>query len=148
MSRKDKCHAVIHAAAIAAGGVGAGLAQVPCGDIIPITGIQVGMVISLAKIYNRDITEQAARNILTAVGGGMVGKQIARQLVGWIPLWGNVIKSGTAATATESVGWLVVNYFEEKEREEKRKAEINYKYGYKSGEEKTKEEMIRILEEK
>ena len=35
----SKCHKIIHTAAVAAGGVGAGLAQLPGSDAVPITAI-------------------------------------------------------------------------------------------------------------
>jgi len=41
---KKKCHVIIHSAAVIAGGVGTGLAQIPLTDNVVITSIQIGMI--------------------------------------------------------------------------------------------------------
>lgn len=138
-TRTEKCHAIIHTAAVAAGGVGGGLAQLPCADIVPITTIQVTMVISLASVFDKDLSKDQALNILKALGTGMVGKNIARQLVGMVPFIGNTIKTGTAFTLTEALGWAVVKKFENEEKEKLRKEKQGFTYGMKEGERKTKE---------
>ena len=38
--RREKCHVIIHGAAVTTGGIGAGLAQIPLADSIPITAAQ------------------------------------------------------------------------------------------------------------
>ena len=43
--QREKCHAVIHSASVAAGGVGAAGAQIPVADNAVIVPIQVGMII-------------------------------------------------------------------------------------------------------
>ena len=55
------CNGVIHAASVAAGGVGAGLAQVPCSDNMIITPIQLTMAISLGKVFGIDLDQSAAK---------------------------------------------------------------------------------------
>ncbi|MBQ7594836.1 MAG: hypothetical protein IJU48_10850 [Synergistaceae bacterium] len=47
---KSRCHKIIRPAAVAAGAVGGGLAQLPGSDTVPITAIQVGMIISLGAL--------------------------------------------------------------------------------------------------
>ena len=58
---KKKCHAIIHTASVAAGGVGTGLAQIPLADNVVITPIQITMIISLAAVFDIRLTEGAAR---------------------------------------------------------------------------------------
>lgn len=140
-TRDEKCHAIIHSAAVAAGGIGAGLAQIPGGDIIPITGIQITMIISLGGVFDKELSKDQASNILKALGTGMVGKGIARQLVGLVPFWGNALKSGTAFTLTETLGWDVVRKFEEEEKEKERREKKGFEYGMKEGEKQTKEKL-------
>lgn len=146
-TRNEKCHAIIHSAAVAAGGVGAGLAQIPGGDIVPITAIQITMVISLGEVFDRELTRDAALNMLKVLGTGAVGKTVARQLVGLIPGFGNAIKSGTAFTLTETLGWKIVSKFEEEEKERKRREKNGFTYGMKEGERKTKEEFEKRIKE-
>jgi len=48
--QRIKCNAIIHAVAISAGGVGAGLAQLPCSDSIAIIPIQMTMSRELSEV--------------------------------------------------------------------------------------------------
>lgn len=50
MREKFLCNGVIHAASVAAGAIGAGLAQIPCSDNALITPLQLTMTVSLGKI--------------------------------------------------------------------------------------------------
>lgn len=51
--QREKCHAVIHSASVAAGGVGAAGAQIPVADNAVIVPIQVGMIIGLGQIFGK-----------------------------------------------------------------------------------------------
>ena len=137
-----KCHAIIHAAAAATAGIGAGLAQIPGSDIVPITGIQIGMIISIAKVFDEDLGEGAAKGLLGGFSAGLVGREVVRGILGMIPGLGNAFKAGTAATMTETVGWLAVEHFKSKIRKEGRILE----HGMRIGEAKAKEKFKNILE--
>lgn len=50
--QKKKCNKIIHAASMAAGVAGAGFAQIPGGDRILITPIQLAMAMELAKVFD------------------------------------------------------------------------------------------------
>ena len=52
--QNSKCHVIIHGATVAASAIAAGLAQIPGSDAIPITGIQITMIISLGGVFGRD----------------------------------------------------------------------------------------------
>ncbi len=47
----NKCNVIIHGASVACGAVGAGLAQLPCADAVPITTAQVGMIVALGQVF-------------------------------------------------------------------------------------------------
>ncbi len=134
------CNAIIHSASVSAGGVGAGLAQLPLADSALITPIQIGMIIALGKVFKQEISKAAAKAILGGAAAAFAGRGISQLLVGWVPVVGNVINTATAAGITEAVGWLAVDNFskdaykdiiaqnplteeEQKEKEEKRKSE-------------------------
>jgi len=110
-SESNKSHAIIHVASTASAAIGAGLAQIPGSDIVPITAIQIGMVISLAAVFAIPMEKSQAKAIVASAVAGQVGKQVARQLVGWIPGWGNAMKAVTAAAFTEAIGWKVAQDF-------------------------------------
>lgn len=115
---KSKCHKIIHTAAASASAAAAGLAQIPGSDAIPITAIQVGMIISLGAVFGRNISKSVAKSILGGATAAIGGRTVSQFLVGWIPGIGNAINAATAASITEALGWYVANDFaNEAERE-------------------------------
>ncbi len=108
---KAKCHAIIHGASVASGGIGAGLAQIPLADNAVITPIQIGMIVALGKVFDQEITKSAAQAILSGLAANAVGRGATQVLAGWIPGVGNVINSATAAALTEAIGWMAVDKF-------------------------------------
>ena len=112
LTKDEKVHAIIHSASVSTAGVGAGLAQLPMADTVPITALQVGMINAIALVHGRNITEGTATGILGTLAAGMLGRTISQWLVGWIPGWGNAINAATAATLTEGVGWSAHAFFE------------------------------------
>ena len=105
------CHGIIHTASAAAGGVGAGLAQIPIADNAIITPIQVGMIFSLGQVIGVRVDESIAKGIIAGMAASFVGRGAAQLIVGWIPGLGNAINTTTAAVITEAVGWAAVEHF-------------------------------------
>lgn len=103
--KKQECHVVIHAAATAAAGVAAGFAQLPVPDCIPITTIQVAMVVRLGTIFDMRISEGAAKSLLGSLGTMKAGRDIASFLIGKVPFFRNIVNSATAFALTETLGW-------------------------------------------
>ena len=110
-TQKAKCHAIIHSASASAAAVGAGLAQIPCSDNAVITPIQLTMTISLGRVFGLELTESAARAAVASVAAATVGRTVSQILIGWIPIAGNLVNAGTAATVTEALGWLLAEEF-------------------------------------
>lgn len=106
-----KCHVIIHSASVSAGAVGAGLAQFPGSDNAVITPIQLVMTVSLGRVFGVELTDCAARGALASVSAASVGRTASQLLVGWIPVAGNLINAGTAASITETIGWLLAKDF-------------------------------------
>ena len=73
----------ILAAATSATAIGA--APIPGSDIIPITGIQVGLMVRLAALYEKPLTKDRAKELAIASLTGNVGKSLFRQVVKFIP---------------------------------------------------------------
>jgi uncharacterized protein (DUF697 family) len=116
--QRTKCHAIIHAASVAAALPAAGLAQLPCSDTVIITPIQIGMTISLAGVFGIALTEGAGLAMLTTaitattgLGLAAAGRTATQFLVGWVPIIGNIVNSATAAGLTEAAGWVLANEF-------------------------------------
>ena len=110
-TQKAKCHAIIHTASASAAAVGAGLAQIPGSDNAVITPIQLVMTISLGRVFGLELTESAAGAAVASAAASTVGRTASQVLIGWIPVAGNIINAGTAATITEAIGWLLAEGF-------------------------------------
>ncbi|MEY8392918.1 hypothetical protein AALA98_16500 [Lachnospiraceae bacterium 45-W7] len=106
-----KCNAIIHSAAVSAGGVGAGMAQIPCADSTVITPIQIGMVTALGKVFDLHITDGIAKGIIGGFAGAYIGRGLVQITLGWIPGVGNTINTATASGLTEAIGWAAANQF-------------------------------------
>lgn len=106
-----KCHAIIHTASVSAGAVGAGLAQIPCSDNAVITPIQLAMAIGLGQVFGTELTERSAQAAVASVAGATIGRTVSQVLIGWIPAAGNIINACTAASVTETIGWMLAEGF-------------------------------------
>ena len=111
--QKKKCHAIIHTASAAAGGVGAAGAQIPIADHLLIMPIQVSMIIGLGQVFHLKISESAANGLIKSTAASFVGRGVSQILFGWVPVAVNALNSATAASITEAVGWLAVKEFAE-----------------------------------
>ncbi len=111
-SQKKKCHAIIHTASASATAIGAGLANLPFADSVPLTAIQLGMIISLGKVFGVRLEESAGKAILSDILGSQIGKIAAKTLAGMIPVAGNFINASIAGTITETIGWTAAKQFD------------------------------------
>lgn len=109
---KGLCNSIIHSASAAAAAVGAGFAQLPGSDNFVITPIQLTMVVSLGKVFGITLDESAAKAAVASAAATTVGRTASQVLIGWIPGVGNIINATTAATITETVGWVMAKEFE------------------------------------
>lgn len=105
------CNSIIHTASAAAAGIGAGLAQVPCSDSLVLTPIQLTMTVSLGQVFGITLDESAAKATLASASAATVGRMVSQVLLGWIPGLGNAINAATAATLTETIGWILAKEF-------------------------------------
>lgn len=108
-SQKEKCHYIIHGAAMAAGGIAA--LPIPIADIGPITAIQATMIISLARVFEIPITENLAKETAKTFMVGQIGKQIAASLSKIIPIIGSGVNATVAVGLTETLGWETAEDF-------------------------------------
>lgn len=108
-----KCHRAIHSASTAAAAAGA--VPIPMSDAVPITAAQIGMIISLGKVFGITLSQAAAKSIavvaLTQQAGRAIFANILKMIPGAGTVAGSVIGATTAATLTEALGWLVADDF-------------------------------------
>lgn len=106
------CNGIIHAASVATGAVGAGLAQIPTSDNLIITPIQLTMAVSLGKVFGITLDQSAAKAAIASASAAMVGRTAAQVIVGWIPCVGNIVNAAVAVSITEAIGWIMAKEFE------------------------------------
>ncbi|MGN0438456.1 MAG: hypothetical protein ACI4F4_08050 [Lachnospiraceae bacterium] len=106
------CNGIIHSASAAAAAVGWGFAQVPTSDNVIITPIQLTMAISLGKVFGITLDQSTAKGAVASATAATVGRTASQVLIGWIPGVGNIINATTAATITETIGWIMAKEFE------------------------------------
>ncbi|MBQ7562369.1 MAG: DUF697 domain-containing protein [Lachnospiraceae bacterium] len=109
----SKSNAAIHTASIASGV--AGVIPIPVVDAVPITAAQVTMVLALGKIFDKKITESAAKGIIGAAAATFIG----RNAVKLIPIAGSVVSAAVAAGVTEAIGWTVAVDFAKESRKDR-----------------------------
>ena len=115
---------LIHSAATICSGIAA--TPVPGADIIPITAVQIGMVIGIANIAGRKLSKKSAKEFLAAlgvnVGTGFVLREVSRALIKYLfPGGGLVISAGVAFAGTLAIGTAASAYFIEKQSIEEAK---------------------------
>ena len=106
-----KCNAIIHTAAAAAGSASFFTAQIPLADSALIVPAQMAMVVGLAGVFGYKVTEGVAEAIVGPFISQQIGKAVAKQLVGFIPVAGNIVKATISVTFTETLGWLIAQKF-------------------------------------
>lgn len=96
-----KCNIAIHTASVAA--AAGAFVPIPGVDAVPITAIQVTMVLALGKVFDQKVSDSAAKGLIGAAASTFIG----RSLVKLIPIAGWAASSAVAAGVTEAIGWTV-----------------------------------------
>ena len=108
----SKCHAIIHAAAVACGAGNAVPGLGVAADVIALTGMAVG----LAAVFGEDLPKSVAKANATAVLKRQVLQQpvkyAAAKLSSFIPWLGQVVAPTISAGLVEATGWAMVKEFE------------------------------------
>ena len=102
------------------GNAAASLIPVPLLDLVAITGVQISMIRSIAKLYNVPFRQEAAKEIVTSflgtVGARTLGVSVGYSLFKLIPGVGTVL--GVASVPlitgafTHAVGKVFIMHFE------------------------------------
>ncbi len=92
------------------------LTPLPVIDFIPLAVIQSVMVISIARIYNYEITLERARELVVAFGLGFLGRTLFQELskLGGLPGW--LLSAAIASSTTVVMGYGASVWFETGER--------------------------------
>ena len=98
---------------------GIGLMPIILGADMPVMTLnQIKMTLQIAAAYGQPMGKERAKEILAVVGSAFACRTLARELVGFIPVLGFVIRPGIGYAATAALGFAVMEYFEGGERSE------------------------------
>jgi len=90
----------------------AGGVPMPFVDMALIPAIQARMAHHLAGVYGQPMTTERFREIVAAVGIGLVSRQLARQATKFIPFVGSAVGAAVGAASTYALGRALCYYFE------------------------------------
>lgn len=115
-----------------------GANPIPGSDLPMITGVQIAMVTSIALIGGKKVDKKGVVEFLSAigvnVGAGFALRQIARQLVKFIPIAGNVISGVVASAGTYALCEAAIAYFIEEKSDDSVRETYNKVYDKKKNE--------------
>jgi len=92
------------------------LTPLPFISFIPLVGVQIALVLSLARIYGYRITVARARELILTFGIGLLARSLFYELLklGGPPGW--VVSAGVAAGTTAALGYGAAAWFDRGER--------------------------------
>jgi small GTP-binding protein len=92
------------------------LAPLPILDVIPLLAIQSALVLSIARIYQYDLTFKRARELVITFGLGFLGRTLFQELskLGGPPGW--LLAAAIASSTTVVMGYAAILWFERGER--------------------------------
>ncbi|RDW15542.1 GTPase [Oceanobacillus chungangensis] len=89
-----------------------GAAPIPGSDFVPLTGIQVGLMIRLAALYEKPLSKERAKELTIATITGNIGKTVFRQVIKFIPGAGSVAGGSIAGGMTLALGYAIKYAYE------------------------------------
>jgi small GTP-binding protein len=92
------------------------LTPLPFLDFVPLVGVQISMILGVARIYNYEMNLRRWREVISALGMGFLGRTLFYELIklGGPPAW--LISASVAAGTTVALGYASILWFERGER--------------------------------
>jgi uncharacterized protein (DUF697 family) len=98
---------IIHATSLVAAVADGALAQLPgVGSLTVVPTIQAAMVGLIGRHYGCHMDASNALAVVTWLASGHAKKAMFKEIIGYIPLAGNVVKAGITGFMTEGIGNL------------------------------------------
>lgn len=95
----------IWGASLSASAIGA--LPVPGSDIVPLTTLQVSLIVKLSMLYDKPISKDATMKVVVSKIAGGLGQNVFRQGVKFFPGIGSIIGAGVAGVITFGLGQTV-----------------------------------------
>ncbi|PWA10642.1 GTP-binding protein [Pueribacillus theae] len=112
-SMSDKSAAAnrwIVAAGVSAGAIGA--VPIPGSDVVPLTALQVGLLLKLSALYGKQLSLKDAKDLIIITAAKTVGQTLYRQVVKFIPGAGSAAGGVIASSLTLALGYGVKHAYE------------------------------------
>jgi len=92
-----------------------GMQPIPLADMPVLTGIQSAMVLMIASASGRKVSARTVAEFVSAVGINLgvafLFREGARNLVKFVPIWGNAVSGFVAGAGTYAIGKAAIAYF-------------------------------------
>ena len=92
------------------------LIPLPMADIVPLLGVQTGLLLTIARVYGFDITPARAKELIAAFGIGFAARTVYRELAKFLGVPGWVLSAIVAASGTIAMGYGAMLWFERGEK--------------------------------
>ncbi len=112
-SMKEKSSAAtrwIVGAGVSAGIIGA--SPIPGSDVLPLTTLQVGLIVKLSNLYDKPLTKKAAKDMIVITATQTIGHTLYRQALKFVPGAGSIIGGTVASSMTLALGYGVKYAYE------------------------------------
>lgn len=88
------------------------LIPLPIVDMVPLTAVQIGLMLTVARIYGQRIGVARALEILSTFGVGLLGRTLFHELLklGGMPGW--ILAASIAGATTMTIGIVAMRWFE------------------------------------
>lgn len=84
-----------------------GAVPIPGSDFVPLTALQVSLMLKLSTLYGKPITKDRAKELIIATIVGNIGKTVFRQIVKVVPGAGMVAGASVAGAMTIALGHAI-----------------------------------------
>ena len=89
-----------------------GLTPLPLMDVIPLTLLQGNMVLTLAQIYGNQLNFKSILELASTFGAGWLARILCQELSKFAGVPGWVLSASIAASATLTIGYTALSWFE------------------------------------
>ena len=94
--------------------VGGGLIPIPLVDFAAVTGVQINMIRSLAKVFGQDFNEQIGKSVVSSLVGSSLAR-LAASAIKTIPIIGSILGAASmsvlSGASTYAVGQVFIQHF-------------------------------------
>ncbi len=102
------------AAGVAAASVA--LIPLPMADVVPLLGVQTGLVLTIARVYGYEITAARAKELIATFGVAFAARTLFRELSKLFGVPGWILSAVVAASGTIAIGYGSMLWFERGEK--------------------------------